>query len=107
MFGAVSVSGLMLMICVLMPGAFGGGDIKFMVPVGLFLGLEKTVAAWVLSVFLGALWVVAEVLLRWWNTQNREGHKATCRKAVENLREMTFPFGPALCIGSIATLWWG
>ena len=44
--GAVSISGLMLLVSVLKPGAFGGGDIKMMIPVGLFLGLRNTWTAW-------------------------------------------------------------
>ena len=35
LLGAISVSGIMLLMCLCLPGVFGGGDIKFMVPVGL------------------------------------------------------------------------
>lgn len=87
LLGAVSVSGLMLVISLLRPGAFGGGDIKLMVPVGLFLGLDRTLAAGIFAVFIGGIWG-AVVLVR--------GRGRLCGR--------TSPFGPALCLGSVLAL---
>ena len=86
--GAVSVSGLMTIICLLIPGAFGGGDIKMMVPTGLFLGLEGTLLAGFTALLSAAIYSV----VLWCKEQNRK-------------RE--FAFGPALCIGIvIAQVWY-
>ena len=90
--GALSVSGVMLFMCLMIPGAFGGGDIKLMVPVGMFLGLERTLAAGLFAVLVGGLWSVA-VLVKRYGKRRRTGNGS-----------MEFPFGPALCIGSIVAL---
>lgn len=103
LLGAVSVSGIMLLMCLLIPGAFGGGDIKLMVPVGFFLGFERTLLAGMLAVFVGGFWGVWTVI---WGRR----HKYTKRSGVEEraLSKATeFPFGPALCIGSIVVFWAG
>ena len=82
--GAVSVSGIMLLASVISPGAFGGGDIKMMVPVGLVLGLERTLVAGLVALALGAV---------------------SCM--VHLFRKKRFAFGPALCLGSVTALLWG
>lgn len=83
-WGAVSVSGIMLMVCFIKAGAFGGGDIKMMIPAGLFLGLEKTLVAGVLALAIG----LPFSFVNW-------------------LRGKHFPFGPSLCLGSVISLIWG
>ena len=82
--GAVSVSGIMLLVSVIRLGAFGGGDIKMMVPVGLFLGLERTLVAGLVALLLGAVWCL-----------------------VHRFRSRRFAFGPALVLGSVTSLLWG
>lgn len=82
--GAVSVSGIMLLASLISPGAFGGGDIKMMVPVGLFLGLERTLVAGLVALVLGAVWCLFHLF-----------------------RRKRFAFGPALCLGSVTALLWG
>ena len=62
LLGAVAVSGIMLSICICAPGAFGGGDIKFMVPVGLMLGVERTMLAGMVAVFLAGSWSILLVM---------------------------------------------
>ena len=37
LLGAVSVSGIMLLICLLVPRAFGGGDIKLLSAIGAII----------------------------------------------------------------------
>ncbi len=91
--GGISVSGIMLLCCLIKPGAFGGGDIKFMVAAGLFLGLERTIFAGIWSVFAGALWSVGLIVRR----RIGKGRKGKVRKE-------SFAFGPALCLGSVIAL---
>lgn len=104
LFGAVSVSGWMLMTCLLLPGAFGGGDIKLMVPVGLFLGVKRAMAAWVLAVFIGGIWGSVMVVWEWLSKSRSKKGNVSKGQAVKG-RE--FPFAPALCIGSLVVLWGG
>ena len=82
LLGAISVSGGMLLICLLVPGAFGGGDIKFMIPTGFMLGLKGVLYAWVLAIFAAGCWCCM----------------------ILGRGEKNFPFGPALCMGSFAAL---
>ena len=82
LLGALSVSGIMLFICLIRPGAFGGGDIKLMMPVGLYLGLERTLAAGCLAVCIGVIWGLAAAFKR----------------------QKRFPFGPSLCLGAAIAL---
>ena len=82
LFGAVSDSGIMLLICLLVPRAFGGGDIKFMIPVGLLLGVERTLLAGMLAVIFAGGWSLL----------------------ILGRRDKKFPFGPALCLGSFVSL---
>ena len=91
LLGAISVSGIMLLMCLCLPGVFGGGDIKFMVPVGLMLGVERAMLAGMLAVFLAGAWSIGMVI----------------RNFLKNSTEvqgMKFPFGPMLCIGSFIAL---
>lgn len=94
--GAVSISGLMLLVSVLKPGAFGGGDIKMMIPVGLFLGLRNTWTAWILAVFIATLNFGAKFM---WRAFVRR--RCPARKISGIL-----PFGPALCLGSVITMFY-
>ncbi len=89
--GAVSVSGIMLFVCLIKPGAFGGGDIKLMVSVGLFLGHERTLTAAVLAVFAGGLWGTVMLLTAAFRGQKGVG-------------KVTIPFGPALCVGTMLSM---
>lgn len=104
LLGAGSVSGIMLLMCLLIPGAFGGGDIKMMVPVGLFLGLKQTMEVWVLAVFLGGIWGSVMVVWEWLSKSRSKKGNVSKGQAVKG-RE--FPFAPALCIGSLVVLWGG
>ena len=93
LLGAASVSGMMLLMSLLIPGAFGGGDIKLMVPVGLFLGFQRTLLAGMLAVLSGGLWAIVVLVRRYFR-----------RHAIDTACGMKFPFGPVLCIGSMAAL---
>lgn len=82
--GMFVVSVPMLLAALLVPGGFGGGDIKLMAAGGLFLGWEGNVLAAVLGIFAGGIWGLYLLLF-----------KRADRRDV-------FPFGPCLCGGMLA-----
>lgn len=85
MLGMLVISVPMFLTAVLVPGGFGGGDIKLMAAGGLFLGWKGTVLAAVLGIFAGGIWGLYLVLFK------RAG------------RRDAFPFGPCLCGGMLAS----
>lgn len=89
--GAVLVSGTMVLLCYLVPDAFGGGDIKLVFTMGIYLGWKKLFTGVVLGFLFGG--IQALYLL------------ATGRvKLGENAH---MPFGPALCTGLILSVMFG
>lgn len=82
--GMFVVSVPMLLAALLVPGGFGGGDIKLMTAGGLFLGWEGNVLAAALGIFAGGIWGLYLLLF-----------KRADRRDV-------FPFGPCLCGGMLA-----
>ena len=82
LLGAITVSGGMLLACLFVPGSFGGGDIKFMIPVGFMLGLEGAWRAGMLAIFFAGGWCLM----------------------IMGRKEKKFPFGPSLCMGSFVAL---
>ena len=88
LLGAVIVSVPMLALTLLVPGAFGGGDIKLMVVTGLFLGTASTVVAMFLSLVAGGGFAAGMLLA----------------KKMEKTDQ--FAFGPFLAFGlAVAALW--
>ena len=62
LIGAFCVSVPMLLLCLAIDGAFGGGDIKLMAAAGLFLGWQNTLLAMFLGILGGGLygiWLLA------------------------------------------------
>ena len=89
LIGTIAGSLPMLILALLVEGAFGGGDIKLMAVSGFFLGWKSIVAAMFLGLLLGgtlALWLMARKKL------NRRDHMA---------------FGPFLALGLTAALFYG
>lgn len=84
--GAVCISGLLLGLVLLVPGAFGGGDIKLMAVLGFFLGWKQCVLAFVLAVFGAGIYVL--FLL------SKEKIK----------RKYEIAFGPFLCMGTMVSM---
>ncbi len=82
--GMLGVSLLLLIITLIVPGSFGGGDIKLMTASGIFLGWEYNLRAFVLAVFTAGVYC-SWMLLR--GKMNRKDHIA---------------FGPFLCAGIMA-----
>lgn len=86
--GVLSVSLPMLILALIIPGAFGGGDIKLMAACGAFLGWERTILAMFFAILGGGGWGL------WLLVRKQAGPKDH------------FPFGPFLCMGlMISTLW--
>jgi len=79
--GIISVSGILLIITLIVPGAFGGGDIKLMAASGIFLGGKSCLAAFIIAILTAGAYGI--YLL------------ATQKKG----RKDHFAFGPFLCIG--------
>ena len=87
--GLLCVSLPMLLLTLLIPGAFGGGDIKLMAGAGLLLGWKLTVLAAFLGIIGGGLF--GSILL----ATKKAGRKAH------------FAFGPFLCIGIMISAFCG
>lgn len=87
--GMFAISVPMLIVAVIVPGGFGGGDIKLMFAAGFLLGLKSTVAAFVIGLLTGAVYGIWLMITR---RQNKKGH---------------FAFGPFLCLGMAIALFWG
>ncbi len=75
------VSGILVLVCKLRPGAFGAGDIKLMAIAGLLLGFWRNVNAFVVGVISAAVFCIIGMSL----------------KRVD--RKTQIPFGPFLCLG--------
>lgn len=56
LIGAVCVSVPMLILALIIKGAFGGGDIKLMAAAGLYLGWKYTLAGLVVGMFIAGLY---------------------------------------------------
>ena len=54
--GLFCVSVPFLLAALLVPGSFGGGDIKLMAAGGLFLGWKTVLASAVMGIFLAGIW---------------------------------------------------
>ncbi len=89
LIGAVCVSVPMLLLTLAIPGAFGGGDIKLMGAAGLFLGWKLCLTATFLAIVGGGLYGIFLLAAR------KKGKKEH------------FAFGPFLCAGMAAALFWG
>ena len=83
LIGAVCVSGFMLILTLLVAGAFGGGDIKLMAAAGFMMGWKAILTAFMVGLFVGA--GIGIVLM----ARRKKGGK-------EHM-----PFGPSLCIGLV------
>jgi leader peptidase (prepilin peptidase)/N-methyltransferase len=84
--GMFCVSVPMLLICLVIPGGFGGGDIKLMFACGLYLGWKMTVLSTALGVLTGGLFGIYLLISK------KKGLKAH------------FAFGPFLCFGMLVAV---
>lgn len=79
--GMLCVSFPMFIITLLVPGGFGGGDIKLMAVCGLFLGYRMSVAAFAVAILTAGVHCMLML--------------ATGKMG----RKSRFAFGPFLCLG--------
>lgn len=87
--GALIMSVPMLLLAFVIPGVFGGGDIKLMASSGLLLGTASIVCAMVIGILTGGAYAVA----------------MSAGKKLK--RKDKFAFGPFLAIGLAVSLLWG
>jgi leader peptidase (prepilin peptidase)/N-methyltransferase len=81
LIGLVAISVPLLIITLVIPGAFGGGDVKLMAAAGLLLGWQAALVATFIGIIIGG---VQGVYLLATRKKDGKGH---------------FAFGPALCVG--------
>lgn len=87
--GGLAVSGMLLILSTAKPGCFGGGDIKMMAATGVGIGWSRNLWAFALAVLTAGIYVGCHLLLG--------------RKKWED----SFAFGPFLCMGITAAIFWG
>lgn len=79
--GVFCISVPLLLIVLIIPGGFGGGDIKMMAAAGVLLGWKANVAAFLIGVILGGVYGIYVLVTK---KKGRKDH---------------FAFGPFLSIG--------
>lgn len=89
LIGALCVSVPMFALTLAIPGAFGGGDIKLMAAAGLFLGWKLCLLSMFLAVLAGGIYGIYLLAAK---KKDRREH---------------FAFGPFLCAGMAAAIFWG
>ena len=89
LIGMLAVSVPMLLLTLLIPGGFGGGDIKLMAASGFFLGTRSVLCAMILAIIAGSVYGI--IMLK-----NRKRD-----------RKDQFAFGPFLAIGLAIAAFWG
>lgn len=87
--GIFVVSVPLFLLTLLIPGAFGGGDIKLMAACGLFLGIKLTLISFAFAVLTGGVYGSWLLVMK---KKNGKEH---------------FAFGPFLCLGMAAALFIG
>lgn len=83
------VSTFLFLIVLIVPGSFGGGDIKLSAACGIFLGWRYMLLAFVLAVLTGGIYAAGLLVMKRAN------------------RKSPIAFGPFLCLGMAAAALWG
>jgi len=89
LIGIVTIALPMLILSLIIPGAFGGGDIKLMAVCGLLLGWQQTLVAFFIAIVLGGFYAIFLMI-------------SGKRKRGEHM-----VFGPALCAGVAVSIFYG
>lgn len=89
LIGCVVISLPMLILALIVPGGFGGGDIKLMFGAGFLLGWKATIVAAFIGILLGG------------------GFGALLLAKKKANRKSQFAFGPFLCIGIAIAMFFG
>ena len=77
------------LLCLVIDGAFGGGDIKLMAAAGLFLGWQNTLLAMFFGIVFGGMYGI---------------YLLAAKKAG---KKDHFAFGPFLCAGIVIAMLFG
>lgn len=89
LFSALIGGGVFLLLAIISRGGFGGGDIKFIACLGLWLGIKSTFITLLFSFILGGIGAALLILLK--------------RKTVKD----KFPYGPYIAAASFITMLYG
>ncbi|NLH46320.1 MAG: prepilin peptidase [Acholeplasmataceae bacterium] len=90
MFVSAIIGGcVFLLLALISKGGFGGGDIKFMACLGLWLGIKNTFLAMLICFILGGIGAAVLILLK--------------KKTLKD----KFPYGPYIAMASFITLLYG
>ncbi len=89
LIGFFCISVPLLVITLIIPGAFGGGDIKLMAGAGLLLGWKLILVAFFIGILTGGIYAIVMLVAK---KIGRKGH---------------FAFGPYLCVGIGISLFFG
>ena len=89
LFGLLALFGVFILILLLFPGSFGGGDVKFAAAIGFLCGLELSLVVLEVALVSGALVGVAYAL--------------TTKKGLRT----KIPFAPFLALGLTVSLLYG
>lgn len=87
--GALCVSVPMFLLCLVIDGAFGGGDIKLMAAAGLFLGWQNTLLAMFFGIVFGGIYGIYLLATK---KAGKKDH---------------FAFGPFLCASIVIAMLFG
>lgn len=87
--GAMVPAGVMMLIDIIRPGAFGGGDIKLTAAAGMYLGWQRMIASGIVTVMTAGISCMIMLLTG----------KIKVKTKVA--------FGPYLTAGMISGLFWG
>ncbi len=87
--GLFIISVFMLILAIIIPQAFGGGDIKLMAGCGLFLGWKNTVFAFFAAVVIGGIFAAFKMIKK------------------EKGKKDLIPFGPFICVGVVLAVFVG
>ncbi|MDE6956803.1 MAG: A24 family peptidase [Lachnospiraceae bacterium] len=94
--GAVCVSAVLFLIALIVPGAFGMGDVKLMAAGGWFLGWKLIILSGIFAFLISGLYIIVVWFLQ-----------AVCKKGKTIHRRTELAFGVFLCIGMAVSLLWG
>jgi leader peptidase (prepilin peptidase)/N-methyltransferase len=88
LYGALAGGGFFLLLYLVTRGNMGGGDIKLIAALGVWLGLKATVMTTLLAFVIGAVASVAVLI------KNKGG------------RKLQVPFGPYIAIACVISFCW-
>ena len=93
LIGAVCVSVPMLVVTLILKGAFGGGDIKLTAAAGLYLGWKYTLAGVAIGLFAAGIYALVLIIMR----------KAGFRSKIRIAPCLAYGFGMAALFGNLLT----